>query len=221
MVISPSHSLIILFPSHSGNLMISLSDGVFPSHSGNLTISEWDGEIPCHTVVISPSHSLIILLPLRTVGISPSHSEMVSLTTVTQGITMIREWDGEIPFAQWNLTMIREWSWWDYHCRAGNNHDHSSDHLEITTVRSGNLTMIRSLIILDSLRTVESHHQTLRSSDSLHTVVISPSQSEMVRLPLCTGNKMISEWDGEITTVAQWNLTMIREWDGDSLSRQW
>ena len=150
MVISPSHSLIILFPSHSGNLTISLSDHLIPL-----------------TVVDLPSHSLIILFPSTVVrshhltvkGIRWSESgrsHHLTLWSLSEGDKMIREWDGDhlIPTVrQWNkmigdlrsdhlfpvvtvvITMTLWVRSWFPLCASGNLTISESDHLEIPTVR--------------------------------------------------------------------------------------
>ena len=142
MVISPSHSLIILFPAHNGNFTI--SDHLIPFaqwESHHLTLRS---SYSLHTVVISPSHSLIFLFP--------SHSGNLTIS-LSDHLTPLRT----------------RWEWSPSHCVKGIRWESDQWDGEILHCAKG----------------------------------IRWSESEMVRFPLCEGNKMIREWDGEITTVVK------------------
>ena len=224
MVISPSHSLIFLFPSHSGNLTISLIF-LLPSHSGNFTISLSDHLIPfaqweshhltlrssysLHTVVISPSQSLIILFPSHSGNLPisddliPFESEMVTISLTDQGNTHDQRVNGEITTVaqgiRWSESeMVR------FHCAHSGNKMIREWSSEIPLC-TGNLIISESDGLIP-----------------LCTVVISPwSLSEMVRLPLSRQGITISLSDhGEIPLRDSGNLT-ISLWDHLIPCAQW
>ena len=159
VVISPSHSLIILFPSHSGNLTISLSDHL----------------IPCHAVGISPwSES--------------DHGDYHCRTVESHHLTL---WSSYLPFAQWESHHLTLWS--SYSLRTvGISPSHSL--IILFPSHSGNLT-ISIWWSSYSLRTVESHHLTLWSSyypSQWNNLTI--SRSLIILFPSHSGNLTISEW---------------------------
>ena len=198
MGISPSHSLIILFPSHSGNLTISISDHLTPfaqweshhltlwssystSHSGNLTMINLWLSYPLRTVGISPSHSLIILFP--------SHSENLTISLSDHLITFIR----------WESLHLTLWS--SYSLRTVViSPSHSL--IILFPSQSGNLTISLSDHLIPFIQW-ESHHLTLWSSYSLRTVVISPSHSLIILFPSHSGNLTTSLLD-HLFPITQW-----------------